>query len=135
MYNPNGSQIADTDVLLDEIGDRWLTGLAELDAEIAGDQADEVEALLTQRMTERIAEMEAAIRETIAEFAGRLGTYMVSMVAAASRGTAAFFFQLFPDLARQASAVGLFEHDLAEPDLAGCHFNQLVFLDVFQRGL
>lgn len=35
------------------------------------------------------------ISTKVAEFAGRLGTFLVSSVAAASRGTAVFFFQLF----------------------------------------
>jgi predicted PurR-regulated permease PerM len=44
---------------------------------------------------ETIQPYQDLISTKAAEFAGRLGTFLVSSVAAASRGTAVFFFQLF----------------------------------------
>jgi predicted PurR-regulated permease PerM len=59
-------------------------------------QAHELDGLL-QRLPfwETIQPYQDLISTKVAEFAGRLGTFLVSSVAAASRGTAAFFFQLF----------------------------------------
>ena len=66
------AELADTiGISADELVERWRDG--ETLAEIAGDQADEVEALLTQRMTERIAEMEAAIPDRVDALMNREG--------------------------------------------------------------
>ena len=52
---------------------------------------------LMQRLPfwETIQPYQELISTKAAEFAGRLGTFLVTLVAAASRGTAAFFFHLF----------------------------------------
>lgn len=58
--------------------------------------ANELDGLL-QRLPfwETIQPYQDLISTKVAEFAGRLGTFLVTSVAAASRGTAVFFFQLF----------------------------------------
>lgn len=59
-------------------------------------QPHELDGLLRRLpFWETIQPYQDLISTKIAEFAGRLGTFLVSMLAAASRGTAAFFFQLF----------------------------------------
>jgi len=59
-------------------------------------QASELDGLL-QRLPfwETIQPYQDLISTKVAEFAGRLGTFLVTSVAAASRGTAVFFFHLF----------------------------------------
>ncbi len=59
-------------------------------------QTNQLDGLLQQLpFWEAIQPYQDLISTKVAEFAGRLGTFLVSSVAAASRGTAVFFFQLF----------------------------------------
>ncbi len=59
-------------------------------------QPHELDGLMQQLpFWETIQPYQDLISTKIAEFAGRIGTFLVGLVAAASRGTAAFFFQLF----------------------------------------
>ena len=66
------AELADTiGISTEDLVQRWRDG--ETLADIAGDQADEVEALLTQRMQERVAEMEAAIPDRVDALMNREG--------------------------------------------------------------
>ncbi len=59
-------------------------------------QTHQIDGLLRRLpFWETIQPYQDLISTKIAEFAGRLGTFLVGSVAAASRGTAVFFFQLF----------------------------------------
>jgi predicted PurR-regulated permease PerM len=59
-------------------------------------QAHEIDSLMRRLpFWETIQPYQDVISTKVAEFAGRLGTFLVTMVAAASRGTAMFFFHLF----------------------------------------